>query len=120
VALRAVRSQPDRKVWTLQQPAASGRRVFSWADAGTTAVAQAAVRFLYLVCSRRGSRRLALKLRCERLLEAPPMLIPALTFRRCLMLGLMLAGLISLADGVARHELQRATSEMAFAVAADE
>jgi hypothetical protein len=48
------------------------------------------------------------------------MLIPALTFRRCLMLGLMLAGLISLADGVARHELQRATSEMAFAVAADE
>ena len=32
----------------------------------------------------------------------------------------MLAGLISLADGVARHELQRATSEMAFAVAADE
>jgi hypothetical protein len=32
----------------------------------------------------------------------------------------MLAGLIALADGVARHELQRATSEMAFAVAASD
>jgi hypothetical protein len=48
------------------------------------------------------------------------MLIPALTIRRCMPLGLMLAGLIALADGVARHELQRATSEMAFAVAASD
>jgi hypothetical protein len=46
------------------------------------------------------------------------MLIPVLTIRRCLLLGLMLAGLIAVADGVARHELQRATSDMAFAVAA--
>jgi hypothetical protein len=45
------------------------------------------------------------------------MLIPVLTVRRFLLLGLMLAALIALADGVARHELQRATSEMAFAVA---
>lgn len=45
------------------------------------------------------------------------MLISVPAFRRCLLLGLGLAGLIALADGVARHELQRATSEMAFAVA---
>jgi hypothetical protein len=45
------------------------------------------------------------------------MLIPVLTVRRFLLLGLMLAALIALADGVARHELQRATNEMAFAVA---
>ena len=45
------------------------------------------------------------------------MLIPVLTVRRCMLLGLMLAGLVALADGIARHELQRATSELAFAVA---
>lgn len=49
-----------------------------------------------------------------------PMYIPALTIRRCLLLALMLASLAALADGVARFELRRATSEMAFAVAADE
>lgn len=42
--------------------------------------------------------------------------IPALTFRRFLLLGLMLTGLIALADGVAHHELQKATSEMASAM----
>ena len=45
------------------------------------------------------------------------MLISVPAFRRCMMLALMLASLIALADGVARHELQRATSEMTFAVA---
>ena len=45
------------------------------------------------------------------------MLIPVLTVRRWLLLGLMLASLVALADGVARHELQKATGEMAFAVA---
>ena len=45
------------------------------------------------------------------------MLIPALTICRCLLLGLMLVGLVALADGVARHELQKATGEMAFIVA---
>ena len=44
------------------------------------------------------------------------MLISTLTVRRCLLLGLMLACLIALADGVARHELQKAAGEMAFAV----
>ena len=48
------------------------------------------------------------------------MLVPALTIRRCIVLGLMLASLVALADVVARYELRRATSEMAFAVAADE
>ena len=46
------------------------------------------------------------------------MLIPALTIRRCMLLALMLASLVALADGVARHELQRATGEMAIATAA--
>ncbi|MBP1183778.1 hypothetical protein [Methylobacterium sp. PvR107] len=45
------------------------------------------------------------------------MLVPALPIRRCLLLGFMLAGLIALADGVARHELQQATGGVAFAVA---
>jgi len=48
------------------------------------------------------------------------MLVPALTIRRCLLLALMLASFVALADSVARHELQRATGEMALAVAADE
>ncbi|WP_456686725.1 hypothetical protein [Bradyrhizobium sp. P5_C11_2] len=45
------------------------------------------------------------------------MLIPALTVRRCLLLGFMLAGLIVLADGFARHELQQASGEVAAMVA---
>ncbi|MCJ2067949.1 hypothetical protein MKK75_03850 [Methylobacterium sp. J-030] len=45
------------------------------------------------------------------------MLIPVPALRRFMMLALTLASLIALADGVARHELQRATSEMGFAVA---
>ncbi|MGH1591801.1 hypothetical protein ACRBEV_29690 [Methylobacterium phyllosphaerae] len=44
------------------------------------------------------------------------MLIPKLTVRRCVLLGLMLAGLIMLADGFARHELQQATGEVAAIV----
>lgn len=42
---------------------------------------------------------------------------PKLTVRRCVLLGLLLASLVVLADGVARHELQQATGEMAFTVA---
>jgi hypothetical protein len=45
------------------------------------------------------------------------MLLPAITIRQFLLLGLMLTVLIALADGVARHDLQTATSEMVFAVA---
>lgn len=41
------------------------------------------------------------------------MLLTALTVRRFLLLGLMLAGLIALADGVARYELQQATGATA-------
>ncbi|XYD10164.1 hypothetical protein R1A27_06525 [Methylobacterium sp. NMS12] len=48
------------------------------------------------------------------------MLVPKLTFRRCMVLGLMLAALVALADGVARQELRQATNEMAFAAAVDE
>ena len=44
------------------------------------------------------------------------MLIPTLTIRRCLLLGLMLASLVILADSVARNELQNAMSDMAFAM----
>ena len=62
------------------------------------------------------SRRPTAQLRCRRLPVAPSMLISTLTVRRCLLLGLMLACLIALADGVARHELQKAAGEMAFAV----
>ena len=46
------------------------------------------------------------------------MLLPVLSVRRFLLLGMMLAGLVALADGVARYELQQATGEMAFTVAA--
>ena len=42
------------------------------------------------------------------------MLIPALTLRRCLLLALMLASLVILADSVARNELHNAMSDMAF------
>lgn len=45
------------------------------------------------------------------------MLLPVLTVRRCLLVGLMLVSLIALADATARHELQKATGEIAFAVA---
>jgi hypothetical protein len=44
------------------------------------------------------------------------MLIPKLTARRCTLLGLMLASLIVLADSVARNELHKAMSDMAFAM----
>ncbi|APT35113.1 hypothetical protein MCBMB27_05822 (plasmid) [Methylobacterium phyllosphaerae] len=46
------------------------------------------------------------------------MIIPASAIRRLMMLGLMLAALIALADSVAQNEVRRATSEMAFAAAA--
>ncbi len=45
------------------------------------------------------------------------MLIFVPAFRRCMLLALILASLIALADGVARHELQRATGEIVLAVA---
>ncbi|MCJ2048480.1 hypothetical protein [Methylobacterium sp. J-070] len=45
------------------------------------------------------------------------MLIPKLTVRRCVILGLMLTGLLALADGIARYELQQATGEMASVTA---
>ena len=38
------------------------------------------------------------------------MLIPVLTVRRFVMVGLMLAGLVVLADGIARSELDRAVN----------
>jgi hypothetical protein len=46
------------------------------------------------------------------------MIIPASAIRRLMMLGLMLAALVVIADSVARHEVRRATSEMAIADAA--
>ena len=46
------------------------------------------------------------------------MLISALTIRRVLLLGLVLVALVSLADGVARHELRTATRAMTLADAA--
>ena len=44
------------------------------------------------------------------------MLIPVLTVRRCVLLVLMLASLVVLADSVAQNELQNAMSDMAFAM----
>jgi hypothetical protein len=46
------------------------------------------------------------------------MFTPPSAIRRLMMLGLILASLVALADSVARHEVRRATSEMAFADAA--
>lgn len=61
-----------------------------------------------------GSRYPAAQLRSLRLLEALSMLIPTLTFRRCLLLGLALASLVVLADSFAQNELHNAMSDMAF------
>ena len=44
------------------------------------------------------------------------MLNPVLTVRHCVLLMLMLASLVVLADSVARDELQNAMSDMAFAM----
>jgi hypothetical protein len=44
------------------------------------------------------------------------MLIPTLTVRRCVLVGLMLTSLLVLADSAARNELQNATRDMAFAM----
>jgi hypothetical protein len=46
------------------------------------------------------------------------MLITAPTARRVVLLALMLASLVALADGVARRELQQATGELTFVMAA--
>lgn len=40
------------------------------------------------------------------------MLIPKLSVGRLLLLGLLLVGLVVLADDIARYELQQATGEM--------
>lgn len=42
------------------------------------------------------------------------MLIPTLTIRRCILVGLMLVSLLVLADSAAHNELQRAMGDMAF------
>ena len=44
-----------------------------------------------------------------------PISVPA--FRHCMLLALMLASLIALADGIALYELQQATGGVAFTVA---
>ncbi|MCJ2072350.1 hypothetical protein MKK75_26765 [Methylobacterium sp. J-030] len=46
------------------------------------------------------------------------MLIPALTLRRCLLLGLLLACLVKLADGIARYELRQAAGAVTITAAA--
>ena len=68
------------------------------------------------LCFRRGSLYPTAELRCRRLLEAPPMLIPVLTVRRLMLVGLMLASLVVLADSVAQNELHNAISDMAFSM----
>ncbi|MCJ2017155.1 hypothetical protein MKK84_06920 [Methylobacterium sp. E-065] len=45
------------------------------------------------------------------------MLLPVLSVRRFLLLGMMLASLVALADGIARYELQQATGGVAFTAA---
>lgn len=44
------------------------------------------------------------------------MLIPVLTIRRLVLVGLMLASLVVLADSLAQNELQNAMNDMAFAM----
>ena len=44
------------------------------------------------------------------------MLIPVLTIRRLVLVGLMLASLVVLADSLAQSELQNAMNDMAFAM----
>jgi len=44
------------------------------------------------------------------------MFTPKLTVRRCLLVGLMLASLVVLADSAARNELHNAMSDMAFSM----
>lgn len=44
------------------------------------------------------------------------MLIPTLTIRRLVLVGLMLVSLVALADSMARNELQNAMSDMALAM----
>lgn len=45
------------------------------------------------------------------------MLVPALTLRRCLLVGLMLVSLVKLADGIARYELRQAAGAITVAAA---
>ena len=44
------------------------------------------------------------------------MLMPRLTFRRFVLLGLMLASLVVLADSIAQNELENAMGDLAFAM----
>lgn len=46
------------------------------------------------------------------------MLIPALTLRRCLLIGLLLVCLVKLADGIARYELRQAAGAVTMTAAA--
>ncbi|MCJ2090888.1 hypothetical protein MKK88_33630 [Methylobacterium sp. E-005] len=46
------------------------------------------------------------------------MLFPTLTLRRCLLVGLLLACLVKLADGVARYELRQAAGAVTLTAAA--
>jgi hypothetical protein len=46
------------------------------------------------------------------------MLIPALTVRRCLLLALLLACFVKLADGIARYELRQAAGAVTMTAAA--
>lgn len=46
------------------------------------------------------------------------MLIPAFTFRRCLLLGLVLVCLVKLADDIARYELRQAAGAVTLTAAA--
>lgn len=45
------------------------------------------------------------------------MLIPALTLRRFLLIGLLLACLVKLADGIARYELRQAAGAVTLTAA---
>ena len=44
------------------------------------------------------------------------MLIPVLTVRHCVLLGLMLAGFVVLADSAAQNESHSTVSDMAFSM----
>jgi hypothetical protein len=46
------------------------------------------------------------------------MLIPALTLRRCLLIGLLLVCLVKLADGIAQYELRQAAGAVTLTAAA--
>jgi hypothetical protein len=105
-------------VWTLQQPVASGRRVFSWATVGITleeGKQGSTLPFAFCTsCCGGAAAGASGHSYGASVLKALPMLNRSILVRGAF-IGLLLAGLVALADGIARYELQQATGGTAVA-----